>query len=115
MDEVQDVLAEGGDFAWVNVDGAGQLEKDDAAEGETVGCRLRVRQAEEAVGVGSGSRGTCLDADVNQVAVVAAAVAVENDAVEPADQFVGAAAVVFGDGLAVALAHELEYVAEFAE
>lgn len=62
-----------------------------------------------------GSYGPCFDFDIDQVAVVTAAVAVKRDAVHPTDELVCAAVIYGCDFFAVALAHELVDVDQFSE
>ena len=62
-----------------------------------------------------GSYGPCFDFDIDQVAVVTAAVAVKRNAVHPTDELVCAAFIYGCDFFAVALAHELIDVDQFAE
>ena len=59
--------------------------------------------------------GPCFDFDIDQVAVVTAAVAVKRDAVHPTDELVCAAAIYGCDFFSVALAHELIDVDQFSE
>ena len=62
-----------------------------------------------------GRYGSCFDFDIDQVAVVTAAVAIKRDAVHPTDELVCAAFIYGCDFFAVALAHELIDVDQFAE
>ena len=62
-----------------------------------------------------GSYGPCFDFDIDQVAVVTAAVAVKRNAVHPTDELVCAAFIYGCDFFAVALAHELIDVDQFSE
>ena len=62
-----------------------------------------------------GRYGPCFDFDIDQVAVVTATVAVKRDAVHPTDELVCAAVIYGCDFFAVALAHELIDVDQFAE
>ena len=62
-----------------------------------------------------GRYGPCFDFDIDQVAVVTAAVAIKRDAVHPTDELVCAAFIYGCDFFAVALAHELIDVDQFSE
>lgn len=62
-----------------------------------------------------GRYGPCFDFDIDQVAVVTAAVAIKRDAVHPTDELVYAAVIYGCDFFAVALAHELIDVDQFSE
>ena len=62
-----------------------------------------------------GRYGSCFDFDIDQVAVVTAAVAVKRDAFHPTDELVCFAAIYGCYFFAVALAHELIDVDQFAE